>query len=186
MVRAMGVLCTGTLLVALVGCSIDDFSLSLSSAPKSREQVFAGPPEVVQMTALDSLQKMNMMVESSPTGDKDTIRLKARAPYGQNFVMVLKRQSSPQGDKTAVHLEWEKQSDEQSEQVLWQFMAAPMGQQGGQGMMPSMGPWQPVPGAQSSQGFGQTGNEMPAQGFQQQPVQQPYPMPGGSGGQWPR
>jgi hypothetical protein len=165
MVRSMGMVCTGTLLVLLAGCSLDEFTLSLSGAPKGREQVYDGPPDVVQVTAMAAMEKLNMMVEMTPTGDKDTVRLKAKAPYGQTFVMVLKRQKSAQGDKTAVHLEWEKAPDEKTEGILLSFMTNPQGQQGGQGFQQPMG--QPI---QQMQGL-QPGDPIP--GYQQQQYMQP-------------
>jgi hypothetical protein len=142
MVRSMGMVCTGTLLVLLAGCSLEEFTLSLSGTPRGREKVYDGPPETVILIAQASLQRMEMMVDPIPAGDKDTVRLKCKTPTGKNFALVLKRQKSAQGEKTAVHLEWEQQADEQTETFLLSFMANPQAQQGGQGFQQSMG--QPI------------------------------------------
>src|SRR5262249_17529510 len=110
MVRLLGVVAAGTVLVLTAGCSLDSFTLSARG--KGKETMVQGSPDELRIALGTQLQQMGVAVNvSRPRAD--TIKMVGKTQRGDKFVLYLKSQSKgEQGDRTQMRVEWDNNADE--------------------------------------------------------------------------
>ena len=122
MTRANGMLCAAAVLLLAAGCdSLHEFQFSAAAllAPANNDRVVAGSLDTVSASTQDALRSLGLTVTASHEGE--AIRLRATAPAGQHFDLVLTRSTGEHGELTHVRFEWERDRDESVEmQILSQ------------------------------------------------------------------
>jgi hypothetical protein len=123
MLRRMETMCAAALLIAAVGCSAGSFLLSWVGSG-GKKQVVTGSINDVAARLQASLGKLNIIVAVNPM-DNDTIKLNGQTKSGQRFALVLKRQTTSQGESTAITVEWEKDADEEFWATVLELLVKP-------------------------------------------------------------
>ena len=170
MVRGMGLVCGGMLVLTALGCGSDSNSLTHSGNPH-KDVVVTGTLDYVKNQVQVVLQGKGFMARTSRLGD--SYRIIERTP-NQQFTLVLSRvkDDMPGLERTMVRVEWEKSVD----QPFWEtFVGSLSAQTQGQvHMLPpgmpqqGMGVQQAGYGVPAPQGVPQTGYGVPPQqGVQQ-------------------
>ena len=112
MSRRLGVVCAAGLLLAAAGCSLGSFLVSATGSD-GKQQVVSGSVDEVSARLQASLSHIG--VSATATRQGEDVRLAGVTRAGTKFTLVLKRQKTAAGERTAVTVEWEKEADEQ----LW-------------------------------------------------------------------
>jgi hypothetical protein len=122
MTRGVGMVCAGALLVAAAGCSAGSFLLSLAG-PGGKQQVVAGSVDQVSARVQAALGNAGILVTSSHQGQD--MRLAGITRSGKKVALVLKRQQTDDGEKTAIAAEWDDEADEAFWLTVVQLVTAP-------------------------------------------------------------
>lgn len=121
MSRRLWMVCAVTLLFAAAGCSASSFLMSWVNSG-GKQQVVSGSLDDVSAHLQASLSKINIIVAVNPM-DEDTVKLNGQTKSGQRFALVLKRQQTSQGERTALTIEWERDADEQFWPIVLDLLA---------------------------------------------------------------
>jgi hypothetical protein len=128
MPKASGGLCAaGVVLLVVAGCAIpESFGLNFfqTTAP-GHDRVVAASLESVSESTQAGLRRLGMSVVATPQGED--LRIAARTAAGEQFVVVLTRVKTEQGERTRVRLEGGTGSHEQT---VFQILARVDVQQG--------------------------------------------------------
>lgn len=119
MFRSMGMVCAGTVLALVAGCTLNEFTLIFTGVPKGPETVLPGSLDTWAVSAKTTMGQMGLYVTETRLADK--IRLASTTQDRQQFVVILERKKGV--DQTVVHLEWDKQPDEKLTASLLEGMA---------------------------------------------------------------
>jgi hypothetical protein len=138
MVRPIGLLCAGTLLLLATGCTLDSFSLALTGESMRREQTIPGSLDSVSAAIRAALDQQRLVFSYSKT--EDGLLLSSATSTGQRFFLALRRKKTAQGEQTVVRIEWVKDANPE----FWQALL---------GVIASMPPQQAQSGAPTAAGF---------------------------------
>ncbi|HWG41890.1 MAG TPA: hypothetical protein VN688_03820 [Gemmataceae bacterium] len=122
MSRRIGIVCACALLVAVAGCSIDSFSVSLIGSVSHR-QVVAGSVEQASLKLQEGLTEAGVVVLVKPQ-DEGT-RLFCRTKSGKMFCLLLNQEKTKGSDKTAVTMS-ERAVDEQFWGMVVKILKTPL------------------------------------------------------------
>jgi hypothetical protein len=123
MSRRTEMVCAAALLFAAAGCSASSLLLSWVGSGGKR-QVVSGSINDVAAHLQASLGKLNIIVAVNPM-DKDTIKLNGQTKSGKRFALVLKRQTTSEGENTSLSVEWEKDADEKFWAIVLDLLVNP-------------------------------------------------------------
>lgn len=90
--------------------------------PLAGDRVVAGSIESVSASTQNSLRELGLSVVVTSQGED--VRIASSTPEGTHFAFVLTREKSAAGERTRVHLEWEKSAEGKVGQKIQQVMAA--------------------------------------------------------------
>ena len=110
MTRRVGVGCAAALLLAAAGCSLGSFLVSATGSD-GKQQVVAGSVDEVSARLQAALGHVGVAVTATRQGED--MRLAGVTRSGKKFALVLKRQKTDNAERTAIAVEWEKESDDQ-------------------------------------------------------------------------
>lgn len=111
MTRLFGFMMVSSLLLLGTGCALDVFRLGAIVSKGSAGHEVEGSLETVSTSTQGVLQNMGLYFRS--TRDGDTVRLASQTNLGNRFTLVLKRMKSTRGERTHLHIEWEKTPEEE-------------------------------------------------------------------------
>jgi hypothetical protein len=123
MARRLGIVCAAALLFAAAGCSASSLFLSWVGSG-GKQQVIAASLDDVSAHLQASLNKIHILVAVNPM-DEDTVKLNGQTKSGKRFALVLKRQKTVNGERTAISIEWEQEADEQFWATVLELLVAP-------------------------------------------------------------
>ncbi len=123
MSRRLGIVCAAALLFAAAGCSASSFFLSWVGSG-GKQQVVAASLDDVSAHLQASLNKIHILVAVSPM-DEDTVKLNGQTKSGKRFALVLKRQKTSSGERTAISIEWEQGADEAFWATVLELLVTP-------------------------------------------------------------
>ena len=115
MARASGGSCAiGIVLLLLAGCSVPEFfnAYFVQGTDGGGDRVVAGSVESVSQTTQGALRTLGMRADVMQDGTD--VRIASKTSQGNGFVMVLSRVQNEKGESTKVHMEWEKNADQQT------------------------------------------------------------------------
>jgi hypothetical protein len=122
MLRSVAILWAGGFLVALAGCAFQLGNSTVQVGVKVNEQAVNDSLEHVAQRLQNELGRLGLQATVSNEGD--VVRLTSTTKSGQKFNVLLNRIWGPQGEKTVVHIDWEKGSDS----ALWPQLILVAGQ----------------------------------------------------------
>jgi hypothetical protein len=81
------------------------------TGPGGKQQVVAGSVDQVSANLQAALGRIG--VAATSTRDGQDVRIAGSTRSGRKFALLLRRQKTDAGERTAVAIEWEKDADEQ-------------------------------------------------------------------------
>ncbi len=128
MSRRVGAVCAGVLLVATVGCALNELRLPFGGPP-SPHQVAAGRVEEVSTRLQAGLAEAGITVLTKFQGEE--LRMAGMTKGSKVFCLHLTREK-PKGEekegraeKTRVRLQWDREADEELWPTILRSLAAP-------------------------------------------------------------
>ncbi len=109
MLRSLGILCAGALLISAAGCTLDSFFLSFSGSSNRQEQIATMSVDQTAAVLQAKMHSFNITLASSRIGEE--IHLKGLTKSGKSFEFILQRQKSDTGDRTIVAFEGDKETE---------------------------------------------------------------------------
>jgi hypothetical protein len=113
MIRGMGIVCSGLLLVA-AGCAWQIGNTQVEASVKVDEQAVDATLEKATAKVQEELQRRGLQVSVSP--EADAVRIVSAMKSGEKFTVVLRRARTLLAkEQTRVRVEWDTKSDRE----LW-------------------------------------------------------------------
>jgi hypothetical protein len=122
MFRRVEIVCAAVLLAA--GCASSSFLVALTGSG-GKPQVIAGSVDQVSANLQAVLGRVGVSAQASRDGED--VRIAGTTKSGKKFAIVLHRQLTDSGEKTAVSVQWEQEADEQFWLSVVQGLTGPPG-----------------------------------------------------------
>ena len=123
MSRRTGMVCAAALLFVAAGCSASSFLLSWVGSG-GKQQVVSGSIDQVSANLKAALGNVGIIVAVNPLDD-GTVKLAGETKSHKRFALVLKRQTTSQGENTAISIEWVNEADEEFWLTVLDLLAKP-------------------------------------------------------------